>query len=145
MPLILEPYSAQDVYNQDETGLFWRQLPNRRLATGKKAGRKKERVRVTVSATCNASGTDKLGSILIGQAMKPRSLPKGLNPETRMNRRYRSNKSAWMTTKCWSDWVTDWNRKSAPCVLYSNCVCSTLVARMVADVYCVYSKVARLC
>ena len=88
VPLVIRGYSADDVYNQDETGLFWRQLPTRRLATGKQAGHKKEKIRVPISVTCNASGTDKRGLFLIGTAKKPRSFPSRFNPETAMNIRY---------------------------------------------------------
>jgi Tc5 transposase DNA-binding domain len=59
MKRIIAGYSLDDVYNQDETGNFWRQLPQRTLATGKKSGRKKDKTRATVSLTCNATGTDK--------------------------------------------------------------------------------------
>jgi hypothetical protein len=44
-----EGYTADDIFNQDETGLFWRQVPTRTHATGKKVGRKKGKQRVTVS------------------------------------------------------------------------------------------------
>ena len=103
MPLVIQGYSPgdvynqdvynQDVYNQDETGLFCRQLPTGKIATGNTAGRKKEKIRVTISFTCNASGTDKRGLFLIGPPKKPRSFPPGFGPETAMNMRYRSNKS----------------------------------------------------
>lgn len=118
LPIVLKDYSADNVYNQDETGLFWRQGPTRRLSTGKHAGRKKDKTRVTVSVTCNASGSHKCGLFLIGKAKRPRSFPKRFNPETAMNMRYRSNASAWMTAKCFSDWVTDWNTKLAGCVCH---------------------------
>jgi hypothetical protein len=36
-------YEAENVYNQDESGAFWRQMPTRTLATGKRAGSKKEK------------------------------------------------------------------------------------------------------
>jgi hypothetical protein len=39
---VVATYSDEDIYNQDETGVFWRQLPTSTLATGKRAGRKKE-------------------------------------------------------------------------------------------------------
>jgi hypothetical protein len=52
-------YAAQDIYNEDETGQFWRQVPQRSLATGKRAGRNKDKQRITVSLCCNATGTDK--------------------------------------------------------------------------------------
>ena len=94
---------------------MWKHLPTRKVPTGNTAGRKKEKLRVTLSFTCNASGTDKRGLFLIGTAKKPRSFPPGFDPESAMNMRYRSNKSAWMTSKCFSDWVTGWNHKRSGC------------------------------
>ena len=93
VPLVIQGYSLDDVFNQDESGLMWKQLPTRKLATGNTAGRKKEKIRVTISFTCNARGTDKRGLFLIGPPRKPRSFPPGFGPETAMNMRYRSNKS----------------------------------------------------
>jgi hypothetical protein len=111
VPLVLESHTADDCYNMDETGLFWRQTPTRRLATGKQAGYKKDKTGVTAALTCNASGTRKCSLFLIGKAKRPRSFPKGFNPQTAMDIRYRNNKSAWMTAKDFSSWVTEWNSK----------------------------------
>jgi hypothetical protein len=69
-------YTAETTYNQDESGLFWQQLPLRSHATGKKAGRKKDEQRVTVSFVCNASGSHKRALFLIGKAARPLSFPK---------------------------------------------------------------------
>jgi hypothetical protein len=51
VPLIAEDggYVAEDIYNQDETEQFWRQVPQHSLATGKRAGRKKDKQRITAS------------------------------------------------------------------------------------------------
>jgi hypothetical protein len=65
--LLLEGYTAEDVYNQDETGIFRRQQPTGTVATGNRAGQKKEKECVTVSLMCNASGTDKRPLSLIGK------------------------------------------------------------------------------
>jgi hypothetical protein len=40
-------YEAENVYNQDESGAFWHQMPTRTLATGKRCGSKKEKQRAT--------------------------------------------------------------------------------------------------
>jgi hypothetical protein len=102
VPLVLEKYTADDCCSMDETGLFWRQTPTRRLATGKQAGYQRDKTRVTVALTCNASGTHKCSLFLIGKAKRPRSFPKGFNPQTAMEIRYRNNKTAWMTAKDFS-------------------------------------------
>jgi hypothetical protein len=73
---LVEGLNPGDIFNQDESGLFWRQPPSRTLATGKKAGRKKDKQRVTASLLVNATGTEKLPLFLIGKAKRPRSFPK---------------------------------------------------------------------
>jgi hypothetical protein len=94
---VLEPFKPEDVYNQDETGIFWRQVPARTLATGKRAGNKKIKERVTVSLTCNVTGTDKRPLMLIGKAARPRSFPRSFEPKRVLGVTYANNKTAWMT------------------------------------------------
>jgi hypothetical protein len=105
----LHIFTPDDVYNQDETGIFWRQLPTRSLATMKRAGGKKIKERVTVSLTCNFTGNDKRPLLLIGKAKRPRSFPKSFQPKRDMNVHYANNKAAWMTTAEFNKWVLDWN------------------------------------
>lgn len=116
MKYIVEGYSLDDIYNQDETGVFWRQLPTRSLATGKRAGRKKDKQRVTASITCNATGTDKRELFIIGKANRPRCFPKGFRPERDWGVRYRNNSKAWMLSAEFSEWVHEWNAKLRQCV-----------------------------
>ena len=52
-------YAAEDVYNMDETGLFWKMTPNKGLVTEMVSGTKKKKSRVTVVLACNTTGSDK--------------------------------------------------------------------------------------
>ena len=72
---------ALDVYNYDETGLNWRQPPDRTLATSKSAGGKKKKERITIGLACNATGTDKLKPVIVGKSARPRAWKKW-NEET---------------------------------------------------------------
>jgi hypothetical protein len=38
---VVEGYGGENIHNQDESGLFWSQVPSRTLAKGKKAGLQK--------------------------------------------------------------------------------------------------------
>lgn len=105
-----EKYSANDVFNADETGLFWRLMPNKTLAfkgkicrvfsfypwiLGEKcSGGKKSKERVTVLIGANASGTEKLPLFMIGKSAKPRAFK-----NARLPFKYAANKKAWMTGK----------------------------------------------
>ena len=61
LPEILEGYTAQNIWNIDETGCFWRALPEKGLAEKGKAchGGKKSKLRVTVALFVNAAGDKK--------------------------------------------------------------------------------------
>ena len=106
---ILESYAADDIYNIDETGLFFRLGPNSTLATQKTHGMKKSKERLTVALAANASGTDKRRPFVIAKVNRPRCFGKSYNPETYV--RYRSNKKAWMTAELFIEWLKDFDRQ----------------------------------
>jgi len=70
--------SADDIYNADETGLFWRALPSKTLATKMRQGHKLPIDRITIMLCCNASGTHKLMPLVINKSEHPRSFGKWL-------------------------------------------------------------------
>ena len=65
-------YPLEDIFNADETGLFFRMLPNQTLATSVRKGTKKDKERITLLLTANAAGTEKLKPIVIGKSAQPR-------------------------------------------------------------------------
>ena len=93
----------------DETGLFYRLLPNQTLSTQKKeSGTKKSKERVTIGLCANATGTDKLRPILIGKSKKPRPF-KNFEPSLYVD--YQYNKKAWMTSPIFCDWMDKLNTR----------------------------------
>ncbi|CAF1614150.1 unnamed protein product [Rotaria magnacalcarata] len=60
LPSIIEQYDPNDVYNADETGLFFKALPDRSLVMAKEAckGGKRSKERFTVLLCTNMTGTD---------------------------------------------------------------------------------------
>ncbi|CAM4832924.1 unnamed protein product [Rotaria magnacalcarata] len=69
LPLRIDQYDPHDVYNADETGLFFKALPDRSLVMAKEKckGGKKSKERFTVLLCTNMTGTDKLKPLVIGQ------------------------------------------------------------------------------
>ncbi|CAF4531854.1 unnamed protein product, partial [Rotaria magnacalcarata] len=67
LPLIIDQYDPHDVYNADETGLFFKALPDRSLVMAKEKckGGKKSKERFTVLLCTNMTGTDKLKPLVI--------------------------------------------------------------------------------
>ncbi|GFU70366.1 tigger transposable element-derived protein 1 [Trichonephila clavipes] len=70
-------YSADQVFNADETGLYWKRLPNRTyIAKDEKtaSGHKASKDRVTLLLCSNASGDRMLKPLLINKSLRPRAL-----------------------------------------------------------------------
>jgi DDE superfamily endonuclease/Tc5 transposase DNA-binding domain/Fission yeast centromere protein N-terminal domain len=89
-------YALQDIFNMDETGLFWKLQPDRSLATHQTSGGKKSKDRITIALTVNADGSEKLEPWIIGRSKNPRCLK---HIKNRQNLRivYEYNKTKWMT------------------------------------------------
>ncbi|GFU83477.1 tigger transposable element-derived protein 1, partial [Trichonephila clavipes] len=65
------------VFNADETGLYWKKLPNRTyIAKDEKtaSGHKASKDRVTLLLCSNASGDRMLKPLLINKSLRPRAL-----------------------------------------------------------------------
>jgi hypothetical protein len=97
LPKILREFVPSNIYNLDETGLFWQTLPENSLGfirTGAKHhGVKQPKSRVTILLGTNMDGTNKLPLLMIGRYKQPRAF-KGLK---QYPLKYLSNKNAWMT------------------------------------------------
>ena len=104
----IENYDADDVYNFDETSLFYRLEPDKTLATKRIEGRKQSKERVTIGLCSNATGTDKWCPIVIGKYAKPRCF-KNVNLHN-IGVSYRNNKSAWMTAIIFQEWAKQFDR-----------------------------------
>ncbi|OAE35393.1 hypothetical protein AXG93_2587s1080 [Marchantia polymorpha subsp. ruderalis] len=106
---VLDEYSLEDIYNMDETRLFYRMQADNSLATKQLEGRKQNKERITIVICCNADGNDKLPLCIIGKSLKPRCF-KHLNMEA-LGCRYHANKNAWMTQGVFRLWLLAFDRR----------------------------------
>ncbi|BFZ12501.1 hypothetical protein BsWGS_15540 [Bradybaena similaris] len=69
-------YTAQQVFNVDETGLFWKRMRNRTYIAKEKSApsHKASKERLTLLLGGNAAGDFKLKPLLVYQAENPRAL-----------------------------------------------------------------------
>lgn len=109
--LLCDQYESRDIYNMDETGLFWKAMPDRTLASEALAGGKRAKSRITVNMCCNADGSDKLPIWFVGQAKQPRCF-RGINIRA-FDLVWRSNKKAWMTGAIFREWLIWFNSRMA--------------------------------
>lgn len=95
--------TPDQIYNADETSLFWRYVPRKTLVTADEdapTGIKDAKERLTVLACANAAGTHKCKLLVIGKSAKPRAF-KGIKT---FPVHYKSNKRAWITQEITTDW-----------------------------------------
>ncbi|UYV78810.1 hypothetical protein LAZ67_16002856 [Cordylochernes scorpioides] len=98
-------YCAHQIFNVDETGLFWKKMPTRTyIAKSEKnaSGFKAAKDRVTLLLCSNASGDRMLKPLLVNRSLKPRAL-KGKDLNT-LPVHWMANKKAWVTTAIFTEW-----------------------------------------
>jgi hypothetical protein len=91
------------IYNADESGLFWKVLPMKTLVHEKEKsapGRKISKERITFMPCANASGSHKLKLLVLGKANKPRTFKNCSNLPVV----YKGQKKAWVTREIFSEW-----------------------------------------
>uniref|UniRef100_A0A8C4SFH0 HTH CENPB-type domain-containing protein n=1 Tax=Erpetoichthys calabaricus TaxID=27687 RepID=A0A8C4SFH0_ERPCA len=103
LPEIVQDYSPDDVFNADETGLFFKCTPDKTMTfKGEPChGGKKSKERVTLLLGANMSGLEKLPALIIGKSLKPRCFK---NVKS-LPMHYKANKKAWMTSELFSKWL----------------------------------------
>ena len=94
-------YHIDDIYNNDELGIFTSLGPSTTLASKSDVAKvfKKDKMRVNVLLTSNAPGTKKLKPLLINKVDNPRCL-KNISIKI-LSVKYHFNKSALMTGEIW--------------------------------------------
>ena len=110
LPNILSGYSPENIFNKDETGQFFRALPNRSLAEVSKqcTGGKKSKERVT--CTFFVGGREK--SIAIGKSKNPRCF-RTIRDTSQLPCSYFRQPKAWMDFNILDDVLFKLNRKLA--------------------------------
>lgn len=103
--IICQGFLSQDIYNMDESALFWKLTPSKTLVTQQQAGRKHEKARITAIFYTNADGTDKFKITLIGTSEKPRCFINAKIKKESLPYTWLSNKTAWNTTEYMLGWL----------------------------------------
>ena len=110
LPEILRGYNKRDVFNLDETGCFWRALPDHGFGQkGKQCkGGKRSKCRFTIAFLVNADG-EKEKTIVIWTSKCPRCF-KGFNISS-LPVQYYHQKNAWMSGEILMSYLTTFNQK----------------------------------
>ena len=132
----LEGYSSSDIYNGDETALFYKSLPHRTYCRvdDKPAGCTKRKDRLTFLIIINMDGSDNRKLSVIGKAKNSRCLQKKYKMTVnKMAVDWYASKNAWMTGDIHHRIMTKFNnqmRKAGHHVLY---VCDNASSHQVRE------------
>lgn len=110
---IINRYEPKDIYNMDESGLFYNLLPEKTLALkGEKCrGGKRSKERLTIAFGVNMDGSDKLKPLVIGRFKNPRCF-KNIEKSS-LSIEYKFNKKSWMTREFFKSWLLSLQRRVA--------------------------------
>ena len=111
VPSVIEGYEARNIWNTDETGCFWRALPDKGLGTAKQEckGGKKSKHRITVTFFVNALGESESPPVVIWKSENPRCF-KGVKKSC-LPTWYYNQKKSWMTGEIMGDILGKLSRK----------------------------------
>jgi len=98
-PRVLAANDREDVFNIDETGLFYRIGSNATPATSS------VKDRITVALTANSTGSVKIKPFVTAKVARPRCIGNTYYPD------YSIGLKAWMTSVLFQDWLKDFNRQ----------------------------------
>lgn len=109
LPSLIQDYSSKDIFNADETGLFYNLLPDKTFAVkGENChGGKLSKLRLTVLICTNADGSEKITPLVVGKSKKPRCFKnvKSFPIE------YDSNQKSWMTRTIFENFLRKLDRQ----------------------------------
>ncbi|XP_071056808.1 tigger transposable element-derived protein 6-like [Onthophagus taurus] len=107
IPTSLEKFCADDIYNADETSLYYRDIPDEYLNRTSLSNYKKATERITVLCCANMSGGDKRELLIVGKSTKPRCFQDLITEALPVE--YHANKNAYITSEIFQNWLTRWD------------------------------------
>lgn len=116
-------YEDKNIYNCDETALFYKMIPSKSLVMKARNGIKANKDRLSIMFCVNKDGSDKLKPLIIGKSKNPRAL-KNFSYNSLCD--YSNNDSAWMTTVIFNQWLMNIDKKMKAekrkiLMLFDNC------------------------
>ncbi|KAI6661427.1 Tigger transposable element-derived protein 6-like [Oopsacas minuta] len=106
LKLIREEFEDKDIFNADETGLFWKMTPDRTLSFRGDLckGGKRSKERLTVLAAASVLG-ERFPLLVIRKCKRPYCFRGVLNLPVE----YDANRTAWMTSEIFEKWLRKLN------------------------------------
>eukprot|EP00002_Diphylleia_rotans_P001212 TRINITY_DN10678_c0_g1_i1.p1 TRINITY_DN10678_c0_g1~~TRINITY_DN10678_c0_g1_i1.p1 ORF type:complete len:526 (+),score=94.63 TRINITY_DN10678_c0_g1_i1:73-1650(+) len=109
-------FPLENIFNMDETAFMYEYIPDKMLDLQFPNGIKASRVRITLVACCNATGSVKHPLLFIGKVGS--NFPLGPDDSEYLRTQYLHHKAAWMNSDTFNKWLIDFDKKrDAPTLL----------------------------
>ncbi|KAM6168259.1 tigger transposable element-derived protein 1-like [Erethizon dorsatum] len=108
--MVSECYLPEQVFNCNETGLFWKKMPKRTYITEEEnamPGHKPMKERLTLLFCANASGDFKVKPLLVYHSKNPPAFKKCKVQKSQFNVMWRSNSKALVTRIFFIEWINE--------------------------------------
>src|SRR5271170_6320816 len=92
---VAKDYPLYDIYNMDETALYYKSSPDNSLASEILIGGTSDKSRITANFCCNADGSHKLDIFFIAKALRPRAF-KGIRHIESLGCQWKKTGKGWM-------------------------------------------------
>ncbi|GFV16139.1 tigger transposable element-derived protein 6 [Trichonephila clavipes] len=104
---LIKEYEPPNIFNTDETGLFFKCLPEQTFTFKKEKchGGKHSKERLTILLAVNMDGSEQITPLVMKKSAKPRCF-KGINS---FPTKYQSNQKAWKTIELFNEWLVQLN------------------------------------
>lgn len=101
-------YNDDDIFNADETRLFYKMTPNikHQFKKKKRVRGKQAKYRLTVLVCVNMTGKEKRKLLVIGKS----AWPKCFKNTKHLPVTYKPNKKAWMTCNIFEEHIGPWDK-----------------------------------
>lgn len=110
LPSLIEDYQLEDIFNGDETALFWKQISSYTISDKGKScyGTNTFKTRVSILLCVSAVG-EKIPPLIIGKPENPQCFTN--QDRDKLGVHYTSNSKGWMKRSLFKTWLEVWNSK----------------------------------
>jgi hypothetical protein len=128
LPKFFEKYNENNIFNIDETGVFYRMLPNKTFSIrGNIHGVKENKERFTAVLTVSMSG-EKIKPLIVGKHANPQCFPKIISQRKFI---YDNSINGWVNGSIFLRYLTILNvlfksQNRSVCIIVDNCSCNTV-------------------
>lgn len=126
--LKMKGYDPKNIFNLDETSLFYKARPSKSIISKIRKGVKNYKDRITVMFCCNSDGSEKLAPFIIGKYKSPRAFK---NFDIKKYCNYTHSQKAWMTRALFNGWLLEFDErmqkeKRKIMIILDNCSAHTI-------------------